>query len=127
MSTNGTAKMCLIMDEILRKDFDRHNFIRWNELKNTVMFTSLEPFIFHEKAFFFRMIKMTVNRLIDTGIMRYLLNIHLNERKPSKIKDEPKVLNLNDLDFGFALYSAFCGLSIFLFLFEIVSCNMKSK
>lgn len=124
---NSSAKICLIMDETFRSTLDKLKFTPWNQLEDIYMQTTLESFIFYHTSFAFRMMKLTVDKLIDTGIMRYLVDDDLRIKNPPKLNDDPKVLSLNDLDFGFTIYLGFCGLSFFIILLEITWYNVNSK
>lgn len=115
------------MDEIYRNRLDKQSFTPWNQLMDNVMYTALQSFVFHQESFAFRMMKMTIDNLIDTGIMRHLVDDYLHINKPQKTKDEPKVLTLYDLDLGFAVYLGFCGLSFIIFVIEIIWYKMNNK
>jgi len=74
------------------------------------------------------MFKKTVDRLIDTGVMIHLSNEHYT-RKHSyyKVLDGPKVLSLDDVDFGFNIWFGFCLFSFLIFVIENMSQRLKTK
>lgn len=121
---NGTAKMCLMMDAYFKSEL---KFVHWNQLQNIFMNTMLGSFVFYQKSFYFEMMKPTVDKLVDTGIMKYLLDNHQRKKYPEITEFKPKVFSLIDLDFGFVLYLGLCGLCTIAFLLEKVWYSLKSK
>lgn len=109
------------MDENYRSDLNRYKYTQWNQLTDTVMFTTSESFVFPQRAFFFRMMLITINKLIDTGIMKHLLDNHFKNRKYLRVEDELKVLDVDDLAFGFNIWLGFCVTSCAFFVLEKLS------
>jgi hypothetical protein len=67
------------------------------------------------------MYQMVIEKLIDTGVMNYLIDNHYtSKRKIEKIQGAPKVLRIEDLSFGFNIWLGFCSLSILAILFELI-------
>lgn len=67
------------------------------------------------------MLNNVINRLIPSGIINHLIeNFYTKKIKIKKIEEEPKVLSLDDLTFGFNIYIASCLTSFLGFLAEKV-------
>ncbi|CAG9812356.1 unnamed protein product [Chironomus riparius] len=135
-SDNSTAKIALVIDEILKSRYDfyenKDNFV-WNEL-DEVLFTSFDAFLFHCNSFYFRMINKIINNLIPTGLLNYLINNHYIKSPVVKTNEnKPKVLSINDLNVGFNIWLLCCLLSFFTFIAEfivrfiIIRVNKKQK
>ena len=119
-SQNASAKMALCVDEISLNDFEfkRRKNHDWNQLDEP-LFTTHESFVFFDFSFYFRMLKKTIDKLIDTGVMKHLVDNHyLMRKKFGKTQKGPKVLNMNDLSFGFNIWLGFCLISIAAFVAE---------
>lgn len=111
--------MCLLIDEIYKNDIDLIKPVSWNRLEDKSMYTMLLGVSSIQDAFHFRMILKTINSLIDTGIMKYLVDNHLQKRQFYKIEKEgPEVLRLEKLAFGFNIWLGCCGISTAVFLLE---------
>lgn len=108
------------MDDIYRNDLNSIKYIQWNQLKDIVMYTSSETVLFNQRAFYFRMMHKTINRLIDVGVIRHLVKTHLKKSKPPIVEKQPNVLNTSDLEFGFNVWLGFCGISITAFVLEVL-------
>lgn len=77
-------------------------------------------------AFYFEMIEKTVDSLIDTGILSYLIEKDIGTKlKFDQAENEPKVLNMDDLSFGFNIWLGCCVLSAAGFLIELVGWPIK--
>jgi hypothetical protein len=122
-SQNSSAKMALCVDEYFE------NFIEsgtqrnhdWNKLEDVVLYTTYEVFMFHNFAFYYRMFKNVIDNLIPTGIMNYLIENHYTRKwKFEKLEDEPKVLSLDDLVFGFNIWLGSCLISLIMFFAELL-------
>ena len=70
-------------------------------------------------AFYFKMIENTVDSLIDTGVISYLIENEIGKKiKFGQPNSEPSVLSMNDLSFGFNIWLGFCVLSVVSFVIE---------
>lgn len=84
-------------------------------------------------AFYFEMIEKTVDSLIDTGILSYLIEKDIGKKlKFGQAESEPKVLNMDDLSFGFNIWLGCCVFSAICFVIELVGwpikkCRLKNK
>ena len=91
------------------------------------MFTSQQVFAFRDYAFYFRMLKNTIDNLIDTGQMEFLLRKYYpNSQRFDNIYNGPKVLAMSDLQSGFFIWIGCCCLSIFVFIIEHQESNLRN-
>ncbi|CAG9803589.1 unnamed protein product [Chironomus riparius] len=130
MSKNYSIKRALHIPDYIQSSimlhFKRHD--DWNKLENFKIFVGFGSFAMFQSAFYFRMIEQTTNRLIDTGIMKYLIeHIATENIRIKKSNVLPKVLSLEDLLFGFNIWIGFCCLSLASFIFEILSLKLQIK
>lgn len=94
----------------------------WNKLEDTVLWSSYDVFIFHGTAFYFRMFYEIIDKLIPTGVMDYLIKEHYTKKwRFQKFKKEPKVLNVDNLGFGFNIWLGFCMISLIGFMAELLT------
>ncbi|CAG9798469.1 unnamed protein product [Chironomus riparius] len=122
-SQNVSAKLALCVDElfqnIIEKDSKRN--YDWNQLKNFALYTTHEVFVYRSHSYFLRMIDTLINDLIPTGIMKYLVENHFNKKWKFEMVDEgPKVLNLDNLFFGFNIWLGCCLISFMSLIIELV-------
>ena len=121
-SQNSSAKLAMWVDEFFQNDIESKNQTNfdWNQL-DEYLYTSHEAFAFYNVAFYFRMFKITVDRLIDTGVMKYLAeNYYTKKLKFEKFESGPEVLAVGDLAFGFNIWLGCCGFSVVIFAIEII-------
>lgn len=91
----------------------------WNRLKDFTFFVGFATFVMFQSAFYFRMIEQTSNRLIDTGVMKHLVEEIAKGKLGIKCpKDSPKILTIQDLAFGFNIWIGFCAISLLSFILE---------
>ena len=79
--------------------------------------------------FLFEATEEVVQRLIPMGIIQHSFELHtwISLRPVIEVEEnEPKVLTIDDLEFGFVIYLATCGLSIFGFFCEVFIFRVKS-
>ena len=77
--------------------------------------------MFFGHSFYFRMFDNSIKRLISSGVMRHLVKIHYNRKwKFEKNNKHPKVLNVDDLLFGFKIWQGCCLTALFAFVSEKV-------
>lgn len=115
--------MALVVDEFYINYIDsyrKNKLNEWSEL-NQILFTSYDVFLFHCNSFYFRMMNKIVNNLIPTGIMNHLVEKYYTQQwKWTKVEKDPKVLNVDDLSFGFNIWLACCLLSFLAFIAEFI-------
>lgn len=100
----------------------------WEIFSDSTSFLGFTSLAMYQSSFYFRMIEQTMNRLIDTGVINYLVDGILKEKLNIKrSKDFPKVLNLKDLSFGFIIWIGFCCISILSFAIEILFSKLYIK
>lgn len=128
-SENASFKTGLCIDNFF-ESYENHidNITsEWNRLDES-LYTSLEIFGFHHFSFYFRAFKRLIDRMIEGGIMNVLVEKHyLKRRNTKKAKNDPKVLKLDDLGFGFEIWLGFCFISTAAFVAEIISKMKKRK
>ena len=129
-SQNASAKLALCVDEfylIFMENFTQKHY-GWNQLKDFTLFTTQEVFVFRNQDFYYPMFKNLINRLIPSGIIKYLIeNFHTKKIKFVKDGDEPKVLSLDDLMFGFNIWLGCCVISLLTFIIEQTVKYRKKK
>lgn len=99
-------------------------------MKDTLIYVCHGGFATLQNAFYFDMIDKVVKNLLSTGIMKHLIEenagsiINLQDDKK-----DPKVLNLNDLLFGFNIWLGSCFLSAIAFTGELLTrlCKKRRK
>ncbi|CAG9800605.1 unnamed protein product [Chironomus riparius] len=105
-ASNSSAKIALCIDEFYHdsQEFIHQKNFGWNQLKDTVLYTTYDVFLFIDNSFYFQMFKKVINDLIPTGIMNHLIEYNYTKKiKFDKIEKEPQVLNVDDLLFGFKI------------------------
>jgi hypothetical protein len=91
----------------------------WNQLDERFFAVTI-GIVTLESSFSFKMIENTVDRLIDTGVISHIIKTRvLYVKKYPKDESEPKILNVDDLLFGFNIFLGFCGISGLVFCFEL--------
>lgn len=127
-SKNVSAKLALCTDELLRNiiEYNTHKNHDWNQMKDVVMHTMYEAFVFRGQCYFVRMFDTLISQLIPTGIMNYLVENHYNYKwKFGNVDEGPKVLSIDDLLFGFNIWFGCCCISSLVFIIE--KCNRLRK
>ncbi|CAG9812360.1 unnamed protein product [Chironomus riparius] len=128
-SQNASARMALATDEFYMNFFDLQKKKRihdWKKLEYTTLWSSYDVFIFHGTAFYFRMLFKIIDSLIPTGIMHHLIQEHFTKKfKFQKVQKIPRILNVNDLLFGFNIWLGFCVISFIGFVLEILTKLLK--
>ena len=107
-SQNSSAKIALIIDDFKLQEMkrlageDQH----WFQIEYDTQFTTHQVVAFHDYAFYFRMLKKTVDTMIDTGFMENLMGKYYPKTQSSKDPESgPKVLSMTDLEFGFRIWT----------------------
>ncbi|CAG9801201.1 unnamed protein product [Chironomus riparius] len=129
-SQNSSAKIALVVDEFFTM-FSSVKFQNmtqnWNQLKDTVVYSFHDSFVFIGNTFYVRMLDKIIDRFIPTGIMNHLIeNYYIKKLKFETIQMKPEILSLDDLAFGFNIWLCACLVSVFGFIVEKVSA-MKSR
>ncbi|CAG9806657.1 unnamed protein product [Chironomus riparius] len=126
-SQNSTAKICLIIEDLLQNVLDSKVITKWNKIELENIFVAHQAVVFHQKSFYFRMMMKTINSLIDTGIMKHLTDDYLKQKKFIVLEEIPMSLKLNDLSFGFNIWLGFCAMSFIVFLVELMKNLQNNK
>jgi len=130
-SQNSSAKMALSVDEF-NSNYYQNLGIKavnsWNKLE-TVLEKSFDAFFFIGSTFYFRMFNKIIDDLIPTGVMNHLIENHYTKkfRKIENDETEPKVLNYDDLSFGFNIWLGFCLISLVGFIAEHIYKLIRTK
>ena len=122
-SQNASAKLALVIDEINLQALNQFTNTNpdWNQIDYGNMFKSQQVFAFHNHAFYFRMLKKTIDDMIDTGQMENLIKNSCSNSENNRDRyDGPKVLAMSDLEFGFYIWIGCCCVSIFGFVLEFL-------
>jgi hypothetical protein len=121
-SRNASAKIALIIDEDHLQELNQYPqmYSGWNRIGHGNMFTSQQVIGFHEYAFYFRMLKKSIDNMIDTGHIENLVkrNYNTNSQNFDVADDDPRVLAMSDLGFGFWIWVGCCCVSIVGFVIE---------
>lgn len=117
-SKNYSAKTALLLEELYLKNLEYNTQVKWKHLDSNDIGLFQLGYAFQQHSFSFRMLHKTVNSLIDTGIMNYLVDLHLGAKKIIKMKEKSNLLDLNDLLNVFMIWIGLCGISIMIFLIE---------
>ena len=128
-SEDASAKIALCVDEFFQNDFENKTKknLNWKQLDD-VLYTSHEAFTFFHTSFYFRMFKKTIDRLIDTGVMKFLAeNYYTRKYKFERIESGPSVLRIEDLAFGFNVWLGFCCISVPVFAIEVLISKLNQK
>jgi hypothetical protein len=75
---------------------------------------------FPRNHFLYKKYDEVMQRLLSAGIPRKLWNEFDHIKPVEKDKSEPKVLNVDDLSFGFIIWLFACGISSSIFISEII-------
>lgn len=129
-SSNSSAKIALCIDEFYHnyQEFIFQNNFGWNQLQDTVLFTTYDSFLFIDNSFYYQMLKKVINDLIPTGIMNHLIENHYTKKiNFAKVENQPQVLNVDELLFGFKIWLASCLTSVIAFIGESLMMCFKSK
>lgn len=120
-SHNSSANLALVINDVSRNNLELVKRVFWNKIPSFSLYNSHQAFVTEKQAFYTRMMRKTVNRLIDAGIIKFILSkYHKINTKPLEDDDGPKILSLNDLAFGFNIWLGFCALSIVALILEKV-------
>ena len=123
-STDSSSKIALLVEEIYYKSLAHISHVKWKHLESKDKIVLQLGYAFHQHSFSFRMLHKLINRLIDTGIMNRLVDLHLDTTNNFiKMRGNVKFLNLNDLSIGFIIWIGFSGISVIIFIIELL---MKS-
>lgn len=119
---SASKKLCFFVDEFMKRDYEmtQDELAGWNVIEQ-LMLVDHEAFGARPTSFYTRILKTTIDRLFNTGILNYLIYTYVFESKilnPSP--SIPQILNVNDLLFGFNIWFGFCGISFILFVVELI-------
>jgi hypothetical protein len=83
----------------------------------------LSSFLTERNSFVHEMLNEFLDATIPAGIPQYLLDYHMNllyKKYEPNVDNEPKILTVDDLAFGFVLWAAACGCAFLSFCFELL-------
>ena len=130
-SRNSSAKMAFSVDEFYLNYYLNLSIKpahEWHKLE-TILMKTFDAFFFIGPVFYFRMFNKIIDDLIPTGVMNHLIeNFYTKKfRKNDKDETEPKVLNYDDLSFGFNIWFGFCLISLVGFIAEHIYKLLRTK
>ncbi|CAG9803592.1 unnamed protein product [Chironomus riparius] len=127
-SQNASAKTALLISDLFESyaEYTTRESDNWIKLEEAMHVTH-GGLVTHPNAYFFEMIENTIDSLIDTGVIRYLIESDIGTKiKFGHSDSEPSVLSMNDLSFGFNIWLGFCVLSAVSFVFEQIGWLIKN-
>lgn len=113
--------MALCVDEYYQNSAESsiHESLGWNQLQDIVLFTTFDAFLFIDNSFYFTMLQALINNLIPSGLMNFLVDEYLRKKwNAQKVEKNPKVLSIDDLQFGFKIWFGTCLCACFTFMIE---------
>lgn len=93
------------------------------KLKNFKLDAQISVLYTKRNSFIYKTLSQLMDKIVPAGIPQYLIKYHEDVvYKPfvPKIGNEPRILNISDLEYGFVLWLAACGVSFIGFLLERV-------
>jgi len=130
-SQNSSAKLALCIDEFYHnyQEYLLESSLEWNQLKDIILYTTYDAFLFIDNSFYFQMFKKIINDLIPTGIINHLIENHYIKKIIFlKIKKDPQVLSVDDLLFGFKIWLGSCLISFIAFIIEnLLKCRKTTQ
>lgn len=117
-----TAKIAIPICDRLLTSVERLNGVKstWNKIDFNLALV-LESIGLCHTSFYFRMIMNISDRMIETGITKFITdNEVLKFKKLPPEQSEPNVFSVDDLAFGFNIFLGFCGLSVAAFVVEVI-------
>lgn len=112
-----TEKYAFYMTDIQRQELANILQLPGTQLEEVLYSTSL-GFGVPKNCFLFHIIDKVVQDLISTGIMSNIYNQYMDYRYFAPPQKEPKVLTVDDLEFGFVLWLIAALVSFVMFLSE---------
>jgi len=117
-SHNSSSKICLSVDQIRQKDMlEQNNEYHWNQIDNED--SDHLGIGTRGLGFYSAMIQKTVVSLIDTGIIKHLIDTRvMNIKIMPKNRFQQKSSSFQDVSIFFAFWMVFCGFSAVSFAIE---------
>lgn len=115
-------KICFFVSDTVKQEFEAtlDEQSGWNVL-DEIVFVHQSVLTTWHSSFYFRILKQGVDRLTDAGIMKYLIDTYIYERRELlQPASEPQVLYVEDLMFGFNIWIGFCIVCGVVFFIEIL-------
>jgi hypothetical protein len=106
------------MDQIVKSDWDVNVNVNWKHIDPASLIILHQGIVIQNRAFYFRMIYKTVNSLIDTGILKHIVDNHLRRKRAIKNEEATKVLSLDELHVGFNIWLGCCLIAFGAFMLE---------
>ncbi|XP_070508928.1 uncharacterized protein [Chironomus tepperi] len=105
--------------------FCQGSAIKLKKFRNDVVLSS---FLTYRNSFIYDILKEILEKIIPAGIPQYLVEYHMEQvyKKYEPIENnEPKVLTVDDLTFGFVVWLGSCGIAVLGFIYEILRFNVN--
>jgi hypothetical protein len=88
------------------------------------------PLFLEANSPFHDVVDKAIQWMLNGGIMQYFLNLQIESiivEKISESLDAPKILNFEDLSYGFVFWLGSCGLSTIFLLLEILKYTIEKN
>ncbi|KAL7025095.1 hypothetical protein ACKWTF_013339 [Chironomus riparius] len=129
-SQNGSIRVALAVSTVFQhfqESYDKKIY-HWLELHNQYLYVRHLGFSYHANVFFTTMLHKTIEQFVEYGIIQHIFDenydlkiLHLSE------PNNPTVLTLHELAFGFYIWLGTFGISILAFFIEIIVWMFKNN
>jgi len=123
-----SAKLAFFIEDIQYKALNSFCDGAAVQLKNFHKSAGISSFLTKRNSFIHDVLDDVLDKTIPAGIPQYLLKYHFDivfkEFDPGA-DNEPKVLTLDDLSFGFVLWGFACGIATVSFFFELLKLSIR--
>jgi hypothetical protein len=111
---NESAKLALLTDNKV--------LVKGVQLKEA-LFTDTVGFVMRRNHFLYWLTEETLRDLINGGIPQYIENFYLewfNSQASIIDKNDPKILSIDDLNYGFVIWSVAISITLIVFIAEFL-------
>lgn len=120
---NEKAKMAFFLNDMIERGISRETRVSGIKL-NEKLITNSVSFVISRNNFIFELAELVIERLIQAGITKHLFEYQCFLEKATRVDEitikNPEVLTINDLSFGFFIWLSACGVTLTVFLCEIL-------
>ncbi|KAL7012311.1 hypothetical protein ACKWTF_014760 [Chironomus riparius] len=120
-SQNSSARIAIVMQSMILDHYEWRTGTtkNWLQIKDSVVQVSQLGFSFFVNNYFYRGMNEAVQQLIATGIMTKVVGNLIGVKRKFVKTSEPRILAIENLDFGFVIWMWFCGICVIVFLVEV--------